>query len=136
MHPKEDSIFITSDTVTLDLSHTGAAGQSVWIDDNMASGTFISLDPNAWSLSDTLSIGDIRPQNTISVTGEGADVLINGVGVMETLRGIQEQLNLLRPHPEMEQEWDELRAIRQQYEAKLAECQAKSKVWSALKQSG
>ena len=135
MDPKEDTIFITSDTITLDLSHTGAAGQSVWIDDNMASGTFV-LDPNSWSLSDTISIGDIRPQNTISVTGEGADVLINGVGVMETLRGIQEQLNLLQPHPEMEQEWDELRAIREQYEAKLAECREKSLAWQALKQNG
>jgi len=133
MDLKEDTVFISNDTITLDLNHTGAAGQSVWIDDNMSSGTFVTLDPNAWSLSDTISIGDIRPQNTISVTGEGADVLINGVGVMETLRGIQEQLNLLRPHPEMEQEWDELRAIREQYEAKLAECREKSQIWKALK---
>jgi hypothetical protein len=33
----------------------------------------------------------------------------------------------------MEQEWDELRAIREQYEAKLAECKEKSQAWKALK---
>jgi hypothetical protein len=55
---------------------------------------------------------------------------------METLRAIQEQLNLLQPHPEMEQEWDELRAIREQYETKLAECKEKSLAWRALQQRG
>ena len=135
MDPKEDTIFISNDTITLDLSHTGAAGQSVWIDDNMASGTFV-LDPTTWSTSDTITIGDLPTRNTIQVNGEGADVLVNGVGVMETLRAIQEQLNLLQPHPEMEQEWHELRAIREQYEAKLAECKEKSLAWRALQQSG
>ena len=52
------------------------------------------------------------------------------------IRDIQERLNILCPDPDMEAEWEELRAIREQYEAKLAECKEKSRAWKALQQKG
>jgi hypothetical protein len=105
------------------------------------------------SISDLVNIGSGSYQNTVwttgtngarirsdtnsagrlSLQGDNADIDINGVSLMENLRGIQDQLNILAPDAEMEADWDELRDIRQQYEAKLAECREKSKMWKALK---
>lgn len=88
-----------------------------------------------WS-SDTISLGDLKQSSTLSLNGEGADIEVNGESLMGMIRGIQDRLNILTPDRELEQEWDELRVIREQYEAKLAECREKSRAWNALKQHG
>lgn len=88
-----------------------------------------------WS-SDTISLGDLKQSSTLSLNGEGADIEVNGESLMGMIRGIQDRLNILTPDRKLEQEWDELRVIREQYEAKLAECREKSRAWNALKQHG
>ena len=88
----------------------------------------------SWTFSD-LSITS-PPQAKISLQGADADIEINGESVVSMLREIRDRLNILQVSAEMEQEWDELRALREQYEAKLAECREKSRAWSALKQAG
>lgn len=96
---------------------------------NVASPT-ITTDDIIWSN------GWANPSGHLTLRGDDADIDINGVSLMETIRGIQDRLNILCPDPEMEQEWDELREIRAQYETKLAECREKSRAWRALQQSG
>lgn len=76
---------------------------------------------------------DPTPSAKISLKGDDADIDINGVSLCDTIKGIQDRLNILCPDPGMEAEWDDLRAIREQYEAKLAECREKSRAWKALK---
>ena len=89
--------------------------------------------------SDTLTIGttipsSIQPRNTIQINGEGADIVVNGETVMDTRRGIQERLNILRPNPELEAEWDELREVGERYRELERQFSEKSKMWDALKQ--
>ena len=111
----------TTDTITISSSpyitgpSTTSAGSLVW-----------QADPCI----------DSNSSGKISLQGESADIDVNGVSLMETIKGIQDRLNMLCPNPEMEAEWDELRQIREQYEAKLAECQEKSRAWKALQQKG
>lgn len=94
-------------------------------------------DPPSYNWSaDTITLGDLGPSNTITLTGEDADIRVNGESLMAMIRGIQDRLNILTPDRQLEQEWDDLRVIREQYEAKLAECREKSRAWQALKQSG
>jgi hypothetical protein len=73
------------------------------------------------------------PQAKITLTGDDADIEINGESVVGMLKDIRDRLNILQVSVEMEQEWDELRVLREQYEAKLTECRQKSKIWKALK---
>jgi len=73
------------------------------------------------------------PAAKISLKGENADIEINGESVVGMLRDIRDRLNMLQVSKEMEQEWDELRVLREQYEAKLVECREKSTIWKALK---
>lgn len=135
-------------TITLDLSS--------WDEPNAASEIYISDfdcmitpitptpvptitigDSNGFNWSaDTITLGDLTPSSKITLTGEGADIEVNGESLMSMIRGIQDRLNILTPDRQLEQEWDELREIREQYEAKLAECRAKSRAWNALKQAG
>lgn len=87
-------------------------------------------DPNDFEINANGSSGKI------SLQGDNADIDVNGVSLMDTLKDIHDRLNMLCPNPEMEAEWDELREIREQYEAKLKECQEKSRAWKALQQKG
>lgn len=98
------------------------------IDWNSLHNDTISLGP-VWS--DTLSV---NPSSKITLTGDDADIEINGESVVSMLREIRDRLNIIQVSETMEAEWDELRALREQYEAKLAECREKSQAWSALKQ--
>ena len=94
----------------------------------------IGVSPNnTWS---DLSIHTLNPSGKISLDGKDADIEINGESLCGMIRGIQERLNILCPDPDMEAEWDELREIREQYEAKLAEFKEKSRAWKALQQKG
>lgn len=96
-------------------------------------------DSTSWNWnSDTITLGDPQPQGSgkIKLDGHDADIEINGESLLTMIRGIQDRLNILTPDRELEQEWEELRTLREQYEAKLAECREKSRAWNALKQSG
>lgn len=120
---------------------------------DLSSGCTITLDPYCTAInndlyisnglaptwSDTLTIGttiagSVQPQNTIQINGEGADILVNGESVMDTLRGIQDRLNILRPNPELEAEWDELRQAGERYRELERQFAEKSKMWDTLKQ--
>jgi hypothetical protein len=72
--------------------------------------------------------------NKLSVNGPDADIEINGESVVGILREIRDRLNILQVSKDMEQEWDDLRVLREQYEAKLEECREKSRAWTALQQ--
>jgi hypothetical protein len=65
--------------------------------------------------------------------GEDADIEINGRSLMGILDGIEQRLGLLKTHEAMESEWEELRAIGDQYRAKLAEIESKVRMWETLK---
>jgi hypothetical protein len=90
--------------------------------------------------SPTYSFSDLSitqtPSAKITLTGDDADIEINGESVVSMLREIRDRLNILQVSAEMEAEWNELRALREQYEAKLAECREKSLAWQALQQKG
>jgi hypothetical protein len=119
----------TIDFGNIECNITSSMSSSGWLDANIASPTL--------TLSDTIwANGWNNPSGTLSLKGDDADIDINGVSLMDTIRGIQDRLNMLCPDPGMEAEWDQLREIREQYEAKLLECREKSRAWQALQQRG
>jgi len=82
--------------------------------------------------SDTLNPVSVHQSGRISLQGDDADIEINGESVVGLLREIRDRLNIIQVSETMEAEWDDLRALREQYEAKLAECREKSKIWKTL----
>lgn len=123
----DQDLFSSVDTIDLSSINVDFASGATITGTNGANWSFSNM-------SDTITIGSvIQPQNTIQINGEGADILVNGESVMETLRGIQERLNMLRPNPELEAEWDQLRELGEQYRRLEAELKEKSQMWATLK---
>ena len=89
--------------------------------------TFNSATPS-WSIRD-----DNNVSSTIDLKGENADIKINGISLVDTLKTIQDRLNILRPNPELETEWDQLRELGEQYRELEKKLQEQSDMWAKLK---
>jgi len=79
---------------------------------------------------------------TLQLTGDNADVVVNGTSLKTTLENIQstldaveQRLGLLRPSLELEKEWDELKRLGDEYRALEADIRDKMKVWDILKKT-
>ena len=68
----------------------------------------------------------------MSITGEDADIEINGVSLKQTLEDIQERLAILQPNPELEKEFAELREIRNKYMQLEQNLFEKKQMWDTL----
>ena len=82
----------------------------------------------------------ISPNTTISgalleLNGDKADIKINGVSLNDTLTAIQKKLDVLTLNPKLENEWDDLKALGEQYRKLEDELAEKSKMWAALKKT-
>lgn len=73
-------------------------------------------------------------EGKITLTGPNADIEVNGQSMMTMLEEIQQRLNVLRPNPELEAQWDQLRELGEQYRKLETEIIEKQKVWNTLKQ--
>jgi len=107
----------TAQTYTVSSGLTGTAGS-------------VLTANGAWSQSPTL---EVNQSGTIELRGKNADIRVNGESLMETLKGIQDRLNMLQPNPELEAEWDQLRELGDQYRKLETEFKEKSKMWNMLK---
>jgi len=72
--------------------------------------------------------------NTISVSGDDADILIDGMSLRKTLQGLNDRLAILQVNPELEAEFDELHSLAEQYRALEKKLLEKKKMWEALNQ--
>jgi hypothetical protein len=88
--------------------------------------TFSSATPN-WSISES------KISSTLDLKGENADIRINDISLVDTLKTIQDRLNILRPNPELETEWDQLRELGEQYRELEKKLQEQSDMWAKLK---
>jgi len=108
--------------------------QPIWTTNAVTDYTY-----NGGNMSVTLPSTTLVPQITtgsgkIKLTGENPDIEIGEHSLMEILEGIRRQLALVKLHPDLEEEFEELRRIGDQYRAKEKELLEKRKVWETLKQ--
>ena len=66
----------------------------------------------------------------MELTGADADVIINGVSLMDIL---QDRLNVMIPNPALEKEWDELKELGDKYRALEAKLKEQGDMWAKLK---
>ena len=84
-------------------------------------GTGINLNP--WATNST----------KIQLDGEGADIKVNGWSLIDAIQKIEERLNILHPNTELETEWEELRALGEQYRKLEQHIKDKQATWDKLK---
>jgi hypothetical protein len=103
----------------------------------ITSGGYITtgiIDTTDTTLS--LNAAVIEATGRMELKGNQADLVINGVSLNETLKGIQDHLNMLRPNTALEADWDQLRELGQQYRKLEAELKEKQRAWEILKKQG
>jgi len=71
-------------------------------------------------------------ENGISMA-EGTDLMMGATSLKDTLAGIESRLAMLKPSPEIEAEWEELKRLGDEYRALEKEIQDKMKSWDILK---
>lgn len=83
-----------------------------------------------WSTTNTLHV---PTSGRMELRGNQADIVINGVSLNDTLQLIQDRLNMLQPNRELEADWDQLRAIGEQYRDLEKQLMEKQRVWDLLR---
>ncbi len=91
--------------------------------------TNISAGAN-WSTANTLNV---PVSGRMELRGNQADIVINDVSLNDTLRSIQDRLNMLRPNRELEAEWDQLRDLGEQYRDLEKQLMEKQRAWDLLR---
>ena len=130
------------DNITYSYSGAGGMADTITINPPTPTITISNLNSNAILTSGTSgpswnTISGINPMSvdqtgTIELRGENADIKVNGESMMQTLRAIQDRLNMLRPNTALESEWDQLRELGEQYRKLETEFKEKSKMWNTL----
>ena len=117
-------------TYTINANGTSASGSGGY-----TLGT-TTWSPNTWTTTDTFTFAPnpvvINNEGKISLQGKNADIDINGVSLMATLKRIEERINLLTVNTELEAEWDELRELGDQYRALEQRIKDKMETWNRL----
>jgi len=116
----------------------------------------ITLDPN-WNMSSSITVPNggytlatgastvtswssynYDPGVSITQDGitmkEGNDIKIGGRSLTEAIDKIEERLGILHPNPELEDRWEQLKALRKQYNDLEKELLEKEKMWKILKE--
>ena len=75
----------------------------------------------------------VNANGSIALQGDGADITINGVKLSETLKALQERLNVLVPNPKLEKDWEDLAELGRQYRKLEKHITEKMATWDKLK---
>lgn len=87
----------------------------------------------------TITSTDLSPSlaleqsGRLELSGKAADIVINGVSLTDTLKAINERLNILTANQKLETEWDQLRELGEQYRRLEAELLEKQRMWEIMK---
>jgi hypothetical protein len=88
-----------------------------------------------WTGSNTITMDSSwnkTASGKIKLDGPEADIELNGESLIGMLQNIEQRLNILRPNPELESEWEELRELGNAYRKLEAKIQSKMKTWNAI----
>jgi hypothetical protein len=108
------------------------------VNPNLTVSPTYTVDATTWqnsSISNSTADTLINAGGQIELRGDKADVVINGVSLSATLKGIQDRLNMLQPNAALEAEWDELQELGKQYRKLEAELLEKQRAWNILRKT-
>ena len=124
-HPGFGAVPPTYSNVTITSTGVGANPGTGPYTINASHATSVS----PWTVSPWVSSNST---GELQLSGENADVIINGKSLGRAIAKIEERLNILVPNPKLEAEWQELRALGDQYRALEQQINAKMKTWEIL----
>jgi hypothetical protein len=88
------------------------------------------------TISNRISNGSnltVERTGKLHLAGSDPDVIIGDISLKETLAGIQQQLGILQSNRGLEERWEKLRKIKEEYDACVADLVEKETMWNELK---
>lgn len=92
-----------------------------------------------YTYSDTITLGDYSitaGSDALNVKGDAnfdGDIKLKGKSLSDVLDNIEKRLAILHPNTELEERWDELKALGERYRELEKEILEKEQVWDILK---
>ena len=123
-----------SDTITLDYNTLPSMGHYT-----MSSGT--STIPYTYATTGSNAVWTNSVPTTVHIDGdgltmvEGADIKIGGKSLTQAIEKIEERLGILRPNAALEERWDKLKELREQYVEMEKDLLEKEKLMKILKEA-
>jgi hypothetical protein len=151
----EDTIVISSDSSSLNSTFEdieidlGSCGHDDIVISNYDDAGTITIDPSIYSVSGSMgsvawtqdysnTITTGYPSVNIDTNGisvkEGGDIKIGGKSLSDAIDKIEERLGILNPNPELEERWEKLKELRQQYIEMEKDLLEKEKIMKILKE--
>lgn len=128
------SVYI-SDSITL--PNYSPPYYSINTNPNTIYGINVNNTGTSVNANDMFSWGNVIPNQTVlTVKGDANfenDIKIKGVSLSKTLEKLEERLAILKPNPELEERWDELKELGKRYRELEAQIIEKEKMWDILK---
>lgn len=114
----------------------GTAGGLTWGNLNGSSGQLYTTNGTGAASWATITSDPNLQGRTLQVNGDAditGELTVQGVKLSDRLDKIEEKLAILRPNEELEEKWDNLRALRNAYMELEAEIKEKEAMWKILK---
>lgn len=75
----------------------------------------------------------VERSGKLHLAGSDPDVMIGDMSLKATLASIQQQLGILQSNKGLEERWEKLRKIKEEYDACVADLVEKETMWNELK---
>lgn len=132
---------LNDNTITIDLSGFSDSNQMSLDLPNMDSIANINLN-NVYDSGydfniDNDTIWSMPTQQSLHVQGDAefeGDIKIKGESLNDMISAINERLAILKPNPDLETRWEQLKELGKQYRELEKELLDKEKMWDKLKQ--
>jgi len=136
--PEYGAVPPVTGTSTIDLgsSGIGIGGTGYTWTTNSSNAIWTTNTPYTYATTSTSmphTSATIEQSGKLSLRGNAADVDINGKSLKIWMEQVEQQLNIMTPNPELEEEWDELKKLGDRYRKLEKKCQEKAEVWKKLK---
>ena len=128
-------ITITSGSVDSWSEYNMSDLNATWLSGG-SGGSGYTYTTNIGAASPWIATGTTASNNSISVQGDAefdGDITLRGRSLSEFMESVEQRLNILRPNPDLEAEWDQLRALGEQYRKLEQQLIEKSQMWATLK---
>jgi hypothetical protein len=131
--------FSYRDSDPLYYSVNGISAQDI-MSSTIANGSTYTTSSIGASWSQDYSFNNVTSGN-VHISGDGitmepqADIKIGDRSLKEFMDSVEQRLGILRPNPELEEKWENLKGLRKAYMDLEAEILEKEKMWNILKKA-
>lgn len=128
-----NNTYIGDPLSTISIANTGTSGQ-VYTTNGTGGLYWGNLNGTTTSFGSITADPNLQG-STLKVMGNAefeGNVKIKGKDLAEMFENIESRLAILHPNPELEEKWDNLRALRNAYKELEAEIIEKEKMWAIL----